>query len=170
MLTWNEHKLRTLKHVFKFLEDNKGLNPRLYITTEENRNIILPIPQDLLELDNLRDITDEVIRYITKTAKAQHVSFVSEVNKVMIEQNELTEDEQQQIKNKSISIELKEKIEKRRKDALVVHTFSKDKGSINKEFMMFHKLNGMYVPDKQATEAMAEGATAEGRFMDLLEA
>lgn len=170
MLTWNEHKLRTLKHVFKFLEDNKGLNPKLYVTTEENRNIILPIPQDLLELDNLRDITDEVIRYITKTAKAQHVSFVSEVNKVMIEEKDLTEDEHQQVKNRNISRELKEKIDKKRKDALVVHTFSKDKGSVSKEFMMFHKLNGMYVPDKNATEAMASGAPAQGRFMDLLEA
>jgi len=170
MLTWNEHKLRTLKHVFKFLEDNKGLNPKLYITTEENRNIILPIPQDLLELDNLRDITDEVIRYITKTAKAQHVSFVSEVNKVMIDEKDLTEDEHQQVKDRNISRELKEKIDKKRKDALVVHTFSKDKGSVNKEFMMFHKLNGMYVPDKKATEAMASEAPARGRFLNLLEA
>ena len=99
------------------------------------------------------------------------MSFVSEVNKVAISSADLTEEEEKSIRSKRISRELKEKLDNARVDGLIVHSFTKEKGTVEKEFMVFKKKAGVFVPDKTATEAMKEGpaAQSDNRFVDILE-
>jgi len=172
MITWNQHKIQVLQSIFASLKEEGKTNPLLYVTTKDYKNVILPIPSDLLSIDSLRDKTDESLRYITKTAKALHVTFVSEVNKCKIDQATLTEEEEEMIQNQSINRELKDKIDKCRVDGLILNTFSKEKGSVEKEFMIFEKVDGTYIPDKEGTSAMNNGDIRnahENRFVDILE-
>ena len=172
MITFAQHKVAVLTSIFNKLSDNGKTNPCLYITNEEYKNVILPIPSDLMQIDALRPKTDEILRYITKSAKTLHVSFVSEVNKVQVDSADLTSEEEKMIRNKRISPELRNKLDNARVDGLIVHSFSKEKGSVEKEFMVFEKKNGTFIPDKMANQAMKDGTAPEdreNRFVDILE-
>ena len=154
MISFNQHKVQVLTKVFADIKEKGGMNPKLFITDVDYKNVILPIPSDLMQIDALHQKTDEALRYINKQARALHVSFVSEVNKVAIKEDDLTAEEVEQLKSKRISRELKDKVDSHRVDGLIVHSFSKATGDVEKDFMVFEKKNGTFVPDKNANDAM----------------
>ena len=66
MITFNQHKIKVLTSIFSKIKEKGQTNPVLYITNEEYKNVILPIPSDIMQVEALRDKTDEILRYITK--------------------------------------------------------------------------------------------------------
>lgn len=170
MITFSKHKLGVLTKVFKQIKMKGGLNPGLFVTTEENKNVILSLPNDLLKLDSLRDRTDEILTYMTGIVKAKHVSFVSEVGMSKIDSTLLNDDEIQQLKDKEVGQELHRKIQGMKQDGLIINCFSKEKGTIEKDFMVFVRHGETYLPEKELTNASKDGESPamDGRFLDIL--
>tara|TARA_R100000458_G_scaffold57273_1_gene63224 strand:- start:637 stop:1161 length:525 start_codon:yes stop_codon:yes gene_type:complete len=173
MISFNQHKVKVLAKAFNIIKERGGINPSLFITTEDNKNVILAIPTDILEVESLRERANDILKYMSKVAKATHATMVSEVNMTKVEGSDLTDEEKEILtKRKPIPKELQEKLNNLKRDGLMINCFSRYTGKIEKDFMSFTKVNGTFVPDQDSTEALNKGDgrdVPEGRFTDILE-
>ena len=87
-----------------------------------------------------------------------------------IDPAKLTDREIKQLKDREVDQELHMKIQGMKTDGLIINCFSKEKGTIDKDFMVFVKEGETYLPEKDLTDAQksGEGAEMKGRFLNIL--